>query len=143
MYWISASSTLCFPNGYKCLSFDKLTVSDVRLSITFIDKESRQSKVTAFAGDNILQIAQPNNIAIEGACGGTCACSTCHVIVLDQDYYDRIPEPKDDENDMLDLAFDLTERSRLGCQMVMTKELDGVRIRLPSGTKNVQAGQFG
>lgn len=79
---------------------------------------------------------------MEGACGGSCACSTCHVIVLDHEYYDKMPEPEDDENDMLDLAFGLTETSRLGCQVTMTKELDGLRVKLPSMTRNLQASDF-
>ena len=79
---------------------------------------------------------------MEGACGGSCACSTCHVIVEDYSYYDRIPEPSDDENDMLDLAFGLTETSRLGCQVEMTKELDGLVVRLPSATRNLQQSDF-
>ena len=65
------------------------------------------------------------------------------MIVLDEDFYDRMPEPEDDENDMLDLAFGLTETSRLGCQVVMTPELDGVRVKLPSMTRNLQASDFG
>lgn len=77
-----------------------------------------------------------------GACGGSCACSTCHVIVEDEKLYDMMPEPEDDENDMLDLAFGLTETSRLGCQVVMTKELDGMRVKLPSMTRNMQASDF-
>ena len=78
-----------------------------------------------------------------GACGGSCACSTCHVIVEDENLYDLMPEPDDDENDMLDLAFGLTETSRLGCQVIMSKELDGLRVKLPSMTRNMQASDFG
>ena len=77
-----------------------------------------------------------------GACGGSCACSTCHVVVMDESYYDKMPEPGDDENDMLDLAFGLTETSRLGCQVKMTKELDGLRVKLPAMTRNLQASDF-
>lgn len=77
-----------------------------------------------------------------GACGGSCACSTCHVIVTDEEYYNRIPEADDDENDMLDLAFGLTETSRLGCQVKMTKELDGMKVKLPAMTRNFQASDF-
>ena len=91
----------------------------------------------------------------QGACGGSCACSTCHVIVQDEDLFDKIPEADDDENgqcfqsapirhadagaDMLDLAFGLTETSRLGCQVKMTKDLDGLVVKLPSMTRNMQA----
>lgn len=99
-------------------------------------------------GDNLLDIAQANDLEMEGACGGSCACSTCHVIVVDgangtaDDYYGRMPEPDDDENDMLDLAFGLTETSRLGCQVKMSPELDGLVIKLPSMTRNMQASDF-
>ena len=77
-----------------------------------------------------------------GACGGSCACSTCHVIIEDPDMYDKMEEPEDDENDMLDLAFGLTETSRLGCQVKMTPELDGLVVKLPSMTRNLQASDF-
>jgi len=93
-------------------------------------------------GDNLLDIAQANDLEMEGACGGSCACSTCHVIVEDADMYDRMPEPDDDENDMLDLAFGLTETSRLGCQVKMTRDLDGLVVRLPAMTRNMQASDF-
>ncbi|KAI2633968.1 adrenodoxin-like protein, mitochondrial precursor [Xylaria nigripes] len=112
------------------------------LYVTFVDKENREHKIAVSEGDNLLDIAQANDLEMEGACGGSCACSTCHVIVLDEDYYDKIPEPEDDENDMLDLAFGLTETSRLGCQVVMTKELDGLKVKLPSMTRNLQASDF-
>ncbi|KAJ3092851.1 mitochondrial matrix iron-sulfur protein [Quaeritorhiza haematococci] len=68
--------------------------------------------------------------------------STGHVIV-DQEYYDKLEEPSDEENDMLDLAFGLTETSRLGCQVEMCKELDGITVRIPSATRNVQQEKLG
>lgn len=83
------------------------------------------------------------DVSLSGACGGSCACSTCHVIVESDDMYDKIPEPSDDENDMLDLAFGLTETSRLGCQVEMSKELDGIVVKLPKMTRNMQASDFG
>ncbi|KAL6878918.1 ferredoxin [Trichoderma novae-zelandiae] len=112
------------------------------LWVTFIDKEGEEHRFAVSAGDNLLDIAQANDLEMEGACGGSCACSTCHVIVEGEDYFDKMPEPEDDENDMLDLAFGLTETSRLGCQVKMTKELDGLVVRLPSMTRNMQASDF-
>lgn len=112
------------------------------LWITFIDKDGEEFKFAVSEGDNLLDIAQANDLEMEGACGGSCACSTCHVIVTDESLYDKIPEPEDDENDMLDLAFGLTETSRLGCQVKMTKELDGLVVKLPSMTRNLQASDF-
>ncbi|KAK3326642.1 2Fe-2S ferredoxin-type domain-containing protein [Apodospora peruviana] len=112
------------------------------LYVTIIDKEGAEHKIAVCKGDNLLDIAQAHDLEMEGACGGSCACSTCHVIVTDQDYYDKMPEPDDDENDMLDLAFGLTETSRLGCQVKMTPELDGLKVKLPSMTRNLQSSDF-
>lgn len=112
------------------------------LYVTFIDKEGDEHKIAVSKGDNLLDVAQANDIEMEGACGGSCACSTCHVIVEDEELYDQMPEPDDDENDMLDLAFGLTETSRLGCQVIMDESLDGLRVKLPSMTRNLQASDF-
>ncbi|OBT68828.1 hypothetical protein VE03_02189 [Pseudogymnoascus sp. 23342-1-I1] len=112
------------------------------LHVTFIDKDGDEQTIVVAKGDNLLDIAQANDVEMEGACGGSCACSTCHVIVEDEGLYDKMEEPDDDENDMLDLAFGLTETSRLGCQVKMSKELDGLRVKLPSMTRNLQASDF-
>jgi len=72
----------------------------------------------------------------QGACEGSVACSTCHVI-LSPEHYDLLPEASDDENDMLDMAFGLTDTSRLGCQVKLTRELDGMEAMLPSATRNM------
>ncbi|GAB7342899.1 hypothetical protein MBLNU457_g1014t2 [Dothideomycetes sp. NU457] len=110
--------------------------------VTIIDKDATKHTFTVADGDNLLDIAQANDLEMEGACGGSCACSTCHVIVADQEMYDKMEEPDDDENDMLDLAFGLTETSRLGCQVRMSKEMDGLVVKLPSMTRNLQASDF-
>ncbi|POS84863.1 ferredoxin [Erysiphe pulchra] len=109
--------------------------------VTFIDKEV-EHRIAANEGDNLLTIAQGNDIDMEGACEGSCSCSTCHVIVESEEMFNKIPEATDDENDMLDLAFGLTETSRLGCQINLTKELSGLRVKLPSMTRNLQASDF-
>ncbi|AOA60912.1 Ferredoxin of the mitochondrial matrix [Komagataella phaffii CBS 7435] len=111
------------------------------LHITFITKDGTQKTFEVAEGDSLLDIAQGNHLDMEGACGGSCACSTCHVII-DPEFYDEIPEPDDDENDMLDLAFGLTETSRLGCQVFMKKNLDGIRVALPAMTRNLQSSDF-
>lgn len=119
----------------------KLTIETRRL-LTIVDQQGHRHEFKVADGDNILDIAQAGELEMEGACGGSCACSTCHVIVEDQDYYDKMEEPEDDENDMLDLAFGLTETSRLGCQVKMSKELDGLVVKLPSMTRNLQKSDF-
>ncbi|KAK1220052.1 mitochondrial matrix iron-sulfur protein [Marasmius sp. AFHP31] len=94
--------------------------------------------VEAKEGDDILGIAHEHDIDLEGACEGSVACSTCHVI-LELDVYDKLPDPEDDENDMLDVAFGLTDTSRPGCQVKLTKELDGMTATLPSATRNMDS----
>lgn len=80
------------------------------ITVTFHDdKDGTTKTVQAPLGKSILEVAHENDVELEGACEGSLACSTCHVIVEDQEYYDQLPEPDDDENDMLDLAFGLTD----------------------------------
>ncbi|KAJ5785991.1 uncharacterized protein N7503_011203 [Penicillium pulvis] len=112
------------------------------INITFVEKDGTRVDLQVAEGDNLLDIAQANDLEMEGACGGSCACSTCHVIVEDPDMFDKMEEPSDDENDMLDLAFGLTETSRLGCQVLVTKDMEGMVVKLPTMTRNLQASDF-
>ncbi|MBI3453553.1 MAG: 2Fe-2S iron-sulfur cluster binding domain-containing protein [Rhodospirillales bacterium] len=104
--------------------------------MTFIDPDGTRREVDAPVGLSVLEIAHRNNINLEGACEGSLACSTCHVIVDGEDY-ERLQEASEDEEDMLDLAFGLTHTSRLGCQIIITEELDGLTVTLPSATRNM------
>lgn len=107
------------------------------VKIHFIDPKGEPIKsVEANEGDDLLSVAHEYDIDLEGACEGSIACSTCHVI-LEPDVYDSLEEPGDDENDMLDLAFGLTDTSRLGCQVKVTKEQDGMKVQLPAATRNM------
>ncbi|KAM0753105.1 ferredoxin [Meredithblackwellia eburnea MCA 4105] len=94
-------------------------------------------EVEANEGDDIVDVSWEYDLDIEAACEKSVACSTCHVI-LEPDVYDALEEPSDDENDMLDLAFGLTDTSRLGCQVKITKDMDGTTITLPSATRNLR-----
>lgn len=104
--------------------------------MVFIERDGNRKEVEAPAGLSILEIAHRNDVDIEGACEGSLACSTCHVIV-EEAWFDRLPEPSEDEEDMLDLAFDLQKTSRLGCQIIVTEALDGLTVRLPGETRNM------
>ena len=104
--------------------------------MTFIERDGTQREVDAPLGLSVLEIAHRNKIDIEGACEGSLACSTCHVIV-DLEWYDLLEEATEDEEDMLDLAFGLTHTSRLGCQIKITEELDGLTVTLPTATRNM------
>lgn len=133
------------------------------IKVTFRDSKGADIKtVEANEGDDLLSVAHEYDVDLEGetlrrfspchpltltppspplplapgACEGSIACSTCHVI-LEPDVYDSLEEPGDDENDMLDLAFGLTDTSRLGCQIKLTKGMDGMVAQLPSATRNM------
>ncbi len=105
------------------------------VKIIFIDKGEKK-EFSVPVGTTVLEAAHNNNIDLEGACEGSLACSTCHVVV-DKQFYGMLEEPSEDEEDMLDLAFGLTPTSRLGCQIIMTKELDGLTLIVPDETRNV------
>lgn len=92
-------------------------------------------------GQDLMRLAHEHDIDLEGACEGSLACSTCHII-LPQSYYDKLEEPSDEENDMLDLAFGLTSTSRLGCQVKLSPELEGMRVEIPSATRNMAVDGF-
>jgi len=103
----------------------------------FVEKNGAEREVDAPLGLSVLEIAHQHGVDIEGACEGSLACSTCHVIV-DAAWYPKLSKATEDEEDMLDLAFGLTGTSRLGCQIVMTPALDGLRVKLPASTRNMQ-----
>ncbi len=106
--------------------------------MVFIEQNGTRREVEAPLGLSVLEIAHRNGIDLEGACEGSLACSTCHVIV-DAEWHELLMEPTEDEEDMLDLAFGLTRTSRLGCQIIITEELDGLIVALPAGSRNMMA----
>jgi 2Fe-2S ferredoxin len=105
--------------------------------LTFIAPDGTRNEVDAAEGLSVLEVAHRNKIELEGACEGSLACSTCHVIVA-KEWYDKLSPATEDEEDMLDLAFGLTATSRLGCQIIMSKDLDGLTVTLPAATRNMQ-----
>lgn len=105
----------------------------------FVERDGARREVEAPLGLSVLEIAHKNGVDIEGACEGSLACSTCHVIV-DPEWYELLKEASEDEEDMLDLAFGLTATSRLGCQIIITEELDGLVVKLPASTRNLLLG---
>jgi 2Fe-2S ferredoxin len=104
--------------------------------MTFIQRDGSRRDVEPPIGLSVLENAHRNDIDNEGACEGSLACSTCHVIV-DPEWYELLKDATEDEEDMLDLAFGLMQTSRLGCQIIMTEELDGLTVRLPQATRNM------
>jgi len=105
--------------------------------ITFIDPDGSRRQFEASIGETLLEVGQENGIDLEGACEACMACSTCHVIV-DEEWFGRLQPPSEEEKDLLDLVFNLERTSRLGCQIFITGELDGLVVSLPREHLNLQ-----
>lgn len=95
------------------------------------------SEAQAEPGATLLEVGQSIGQPLEGTCEGQMACSTCHVIV-DADWFARLPKAREEEEDMLDLAASATRHSRLSCQIVLTQELDGLTVLIPPESRNMQ-----
>ena len=102
--------------------------------IKFIYQDGKEKEVSCSNGLSVMEIAHENGIYdIEGACGGSLSCATCHVII-EKKFYDileKIAPKKVEEEDMLDLAFGLTKTSRLSCQIIMHEKLNGLIVNIP------------
>lgn len=88
-------------------------------------------------GEMLLTIAQAAGLPLEGTCEGQMACSTCHVIVAPE-WFDRLPEASEEEEDMLDLAAGVCRTSRLSCQIIMAKALNGLSVSIPAESHDMQ-----
>lgn len=132
----------------KCVNFSKTSTNrhgeyewqdpkstDEIVNITYITKDGERIPIKGKIGDNVLYLAHRHSIDMEGACEASLACTTCHVYVHD-DFQHKLPEATEKEDDLLDMAPFLKENSRLGCQIVLTKELDGIEVTLPAATRN-------
>ncbi|MDX1974918.1 MAG: ferredoxin family 2Fe-2S iron-sulfur cluster binding protein [Rickettsiales bacterium] len=104
--------------------------------LTFVKSDGTEQLVEVPNGISVLEAAHKAHLPLEGACEGSLACSTCHVIVAPE-WYDKLKTATEDEEDMLDLAFGLTHTSRLGCQIMMSDALDGLKVTLPAATRNM------
>ncbi|WP_295446356.1 2Fe-2S iron-sulfur cluster-binding protein [Sphingorhabdus sp. EL138] len=107
------------------------------ITVTFINADGESLEVQAVDGRSLLDVAQAAGQPLEGACEGQMACSTCHV-VIDKDWFDRLPRAVEDEEDMLDLASGARRTSRLSCQIILTPELDGLNVHVPAESRNMQ-----
>lgn len=107
------------------------------VTVHFHTADGMVQTVIAAEGDRLLDVAQGAGQPLEGTCEGQMACSTCHVIVIAEDF-DRLKPAREEEEDMLDLALGATRTSRLACQIWLDAALDGLRVRIPGETRNMQ-----
>ena len=101
------------------------------IAITFVTAKGERVEAHGEPGVPLLEVAQAAGMPLEGTWEGQMACSTCHVIVA-SDWFDRLPEASEEEEDMLDLAAGVQRTSRLSCQIDLTEEMDGLEVRIPS-----------
>ena len=101
------------------------------MKVHFITSDGDRVNASALEGDSLLRVAQAAGMPLEGTCEGQMACSTCHVVV-DKDWFDRLPEASEEEEDMLDLAAGVRRTSRLSCQIVLDEEMDGLTVTIPA-----------
>ena len=100
-------------------------------NINFKLRNGDFKKINAEDGLTLMEVARDHDLGIEGTCGGSISCCTCHV-VIEKDWFSKVGPANPDEEDMLDLAVDLQPTSRLGCQIEVTPELDGLIVNIPN-----------
>lgn len=107
------------------------------IRVRFIDADGDEREASAAEGELLLKVAQADGQPLEGTCEGRMACSTCHVIVAPDDFL-RLPRASEEEEDMLDLAAGATRTSRLACQIALTRDLDGLTVRIPAEARDMR-----
>ncbi len=107
------------------------------VKVTFITADGDKVAAEAAGGERLLAVAQAAGMPLEGTCEGQMACSTCHVVIA-REWFDRLPRASEDEEDMLDLAAGVTRTSRLSCQIELSDELDGIEVRIPGESRDMQ-----
>jgi ferredoxin-2, mitochondrial len=109
------------------------------LTVSFVTADGDKITAEAEPGARLLEVAQGAGMPLEGTCEGQMACSTCHVIV-NEHWFERLPEASMDEEDMLDLAAGVTRTSRLSCQIELKEDFDGLEVRIPGVSRDMQIG---
>ena len=100
--------------------------------IVYIEHSGKSHSINVQNGLTVMEGAIQNNIpGIDADCGGSMACATCHVYVKEE-WFDKLPKKEDGEEDMLDMAFEPKKNSRLSCQIIVSDELDGLTVNIPS-----------
>ena len=113
---------------------DFLPDDEPELAILVVDREGAEHRLPAEEGWRAMEVIRDWGLDIKAECGGAAACATCHVHV-DPEWAGALPPPNDEELDRLDEAFDVTDRSRLSCQILLTPALNGLRLTLAPGTE--------
>ncbi|KAL2807047.1 adrenodoxin, mitochondrial precursor [Daubentonia madagascariensis] len=113
--------------------------SEDKITVHFVNRDGETITAKGKVGDSLLDVVVENRLDIDGfgACEGTLACSTCHLI-FEEHIFEKLDAITDEEIDMLDLAYGLTDRSRLGCQICLTKSMDNMTVRVPEAVADAR-----
>ena len=99
--------------------------------VAYIEHSGQKHEIEVANGLTVMEGAVQNDIpGIDADCGGGMACATCHVYVK-EDWLDKLPTKEDGEEDMLDMAYEPKQNSRLSCQLIVSDELDGLEVTIP------------
>ncbi|XP_074739205.1 adrenodoxin-like [Strix uralensis] len=128
-----------FSSTHKLQDTPGETSSADQVTVHFVNRDGERFTAIAKEGESLLEVVVNQNLAIDGfgACEGTLACSTCHLI-FEKDTFQKLDAISDEELDMLDLAYGLTETSRLGCQVCIKKSMDGLTVRVPVDVSDIR-----
>ncbi|XP_059906843.1 adrenodoxin-like [Gadus macrocephalus] len=146
-------TTLCTPGrtdaqGACCVRRRDFTTctqrlgSDNKVTVHFVNRDGEKITARGSPGDSLLDLVINEDLDFDGfgACEGTLACSTCH-LVFSEEVYEKLGPVTDEEMDMLDLAYGLTDTSRLGCQVCLTRALEGMEARVPESVADIRQTQ--
>ncbi len=109
------------------------------VKVNFIAADGQRFTADGAVGASLLNVGQAIGMALEGTCESQMACSTCHVIVAPE-WFGALKPASNDEEDMLDLAAGVARTSRLSCQIMLTEALDGIEVRIPGESRDMQRG---
>ncbi len=104
------------------------------MHILVTDQDGVEHNLEAIDGWRVMEIIRDHGLPIKAECGGCASCATCHVYVAEE-WLEKLQPPRDDEIDLLDTAPDVRDNSRLSCQILMSEELDGLKVTLAPGTE--------
>ena len=104
------------------------------MKIYVTDQEGVEHTLDAIEGWRVMEIIKDHDLPLKAECGGACCCATCHIYVH-EDWLDKLYEMREEEEDMLDEAMEVKDNSRLSCQILMSEELNGLRLTIAPGTE--------
>ncbi|XP_077581447.1 adrenodoxin-like [Stigmatopora nigra] len=139
---VRRATVSCIASRHRNFVTESHPLRSDKVMVHFINRDGEKITVGGAPGDSLLDVVINEDLDFDGfgACEGTLACSTCHLIFAD-DVYEKLGPVTDEEMDMLDLAYGLTDTSRLGCQICLSRSLEGMVARIPESVADIRQSQ--